>query len=154
MNECIEYHAKEINFSMPVRNSGYCKLEIEESDRIKMSFTPQHGLHRFVLMLFGLKNEPETSQKIIDIILSTVEWQFALEWLEDIVVFSKIPEEHLSHFRTVLTILHDTRVTIKLHKWKIFTENTYYLENVIRHRGLEIATHPANLILGLNHQTY
>lgn len=37
----------------------------------------------------SLKNAPETFQRDIDIILSKVRWQFALVYLDDVIIFSK-----------------------------------------------------------------
>lgn len=55
-------------------NSGYWQIEITEKDKNKTSVTSHHGLYRFVIMPFGLKNALGTFQRVIDVILSTVKW--------------------------------------------------------------------------------
>lgn len=55
-------------------------------------------------------------QRLIDVLLSTVKWQQALASLEDIVIFSKTPDDHIEHTRSVLYLLKDANVTLKLNK--------------------------------------
>lgn len=43
----------------------------------------------------------------MDIILSLVKGQFALVYLNDIVVFSKAPDEHIDHVRQALKLFND-----------------------------------------------
>lgn len=72
-------------------------------------------------MPFGLRNTPATFQRNMGIILSSVMWQFALIYLNDIAVFSKTPEDHIEHTGKVLTLLRDFGVTLKLNKCAFFT---------------------------------
>lgn len=67
-------------------------------------------------MLFGLKNAPGSFQLAMDVKLSTVYWQFALVYLNDVVIFSKNLEAHYKHVRHVLTLHRCAGVSIKLKK--------------------------------------
>lgn len=55
-----------------------------------------------------------TFQTFIDVILSKVGWQFALVYLDDIVVFSNTAEENLTHILYVFHMLSESGVTLKL----------------------------------------
>lgn len=54
-------------------------------------------------MTLGLKNEPGTFQCSMDIILSTVDWQFTSVDLGDIVIFSKCLKAYIKHVRYIMT---------------------------------------------------
>lgn len=45
MNECIESRVEAIGFSIRDTDNGYCKIEIEDSDKNKTTFAAHHGLY-------------------------------------------------------------------------------------------------------------
>lgn len=153
MDERIDSLGEATVFSTLDANGSYWQIEIEKSDRDKTAFTSPHGLYRFIRMPFGLRNAPGTFQRTMDVILSTVKWQFALVYLDDIVVFSRTPVEHIDHVRHVLTLLHDDGVILKLKKCRFFTDTIDYLSHVIRPRRSEIASHTTDAIRGLQTPT-
>lgn len=58
-------------------------------------------------MQFGLKNVLGTFQRAVDVLLTKVECQFALDYLDDIVIFSQTKDEHIGYARQVLTLLNN-----------------------------------------------
>lgn len=47
-------------------------------------------------MTFKIENTPNTFQRAMDVIITPVKWQIALTYLDDIVKFSRMPEEHVT----------------------------------------------------------
>jgi len=68
----------------------------------------------------------------MDMILAGVKWQICLVYLDDVIVFSRSPEEHLQHLDEVLTRLGKVGVTLKASKCHFFQEEVEYLGHVIR----------------------
>ena len=101
-------------------NLGYRKIEVEESDRHKTTFTMHFGAYWYKRMPVGLKNETSIFQGAIDMILSGVKWQYNLVYLEDIIIFSRSFKEHLHHVESVLKLLQNAGVTLRLRKSRIF----------------------------------
>lgn len=66
--------------------------------------------------------EPETFQRATHIILVAVKWRFALIYLENIVIYAKLPPEYVGNVRTVLSLLNVADATWWLKKFKFFTE--------------------------------
>ena len=52
---------------------------------------------------------------------------FVLVYLDDILVFSRTVEEHISQLRTVLRKLRDAKLFARLHKSSFFQERVEYL---------------------------
>lgn len=86
-------------------NTSYWPVKIAAEDRDKTKFASHHGLFRFIRMPSGLKNVPGTFLRAMDVILSSGKWQFALVYLDDMVLFSRIPDEHIDHVQQILTLL-------------------------------------------------
>lgn len=100
MDKCINSLGEAIIFSILGANNGNLQIKINAPDRDKTAFVYHGGLYRFERMPFGLQNALSTFQRTIDVILFTVRRQFALVYLDDIMVFSKAPEEHITHSNT------------------------------------------------------
>lgn len=146
MDECIDSLGEASVFTTLDANSGYWQVEIAPGDRDKTTFTCHEGLYRFIRMPFGLKNAPATFQRAIDIILSKVKWQYALVYLDDVIIYSKSVEDHFAHVRTVLTLLQNAGVSLKLNKCSFFTTAVDYLGHKIRPGKLEVASRTCEAI--------
>ena len=132
MDECIDSLGDARIFSTLDANSGYWRIPIAPKDQDKTSFTMHFGTYAFTRMLFGLKNVLATYQRAIDKILTSVKWQFALVYLDDMIVFSSIFEDHKSLLRTVLKLLQVAGVTHRLTQSKFFHAEVNYLGLVIK----------------------
>lgn len=67
----------------------------------------------------------------MDGILASVKWQFALVYLDDVVIFWNSPEEHIAQVRSVLILLGEASVTLKLLVCFFFHERINYLRQEI-----------------------
>jgi len=65
-------------------------------------------------------------------ILAGVKWKVCLVYLDDVIVFSRSPKEHLQHLDEMLTRLGKARITLKAAKGHFFPEEVEYLGIVIR----------------------
>lgn len=87
MNEWIDSLGVPKVFTKLIEICGHWQVEIDEQERNKTTFTSQHGLYRFIRIPFELKNAPDTFQLVIDVIISTARWKYALVYINYIVVF-------------------------------------------------------------------
>lgn len=77
-------------------NRRYWKIEISRENSDKTAFGPYHGPFFIIRLPFGLGNTPGTFQIEIDVILSSVKWQFALVCLDDLPFFPGIRETYIA----------------------------------------------------------
>lgn len=114
MDKYIDSQREATEFSTLDAKTGYLQIKVGELDRDKTASTSGHKLYRFKRMTFGLQNAPDTFQRTTDVILFTLKWQFALDYLDDVVVLLRAPEEHIFHVQHVLTLLNTAGATLKL----------------------------------------
>ena len=131
MDECIDSLGDAVIFSTLDCNSGYWQIPMAEEERDKTAFISHYDLYRWLRMPFGLKNAPGTFQRAADVILASVKWQFALVYLDDIIIYSKSIEEHYDHLQTVLGLVHKAGISLKIHKCQFFTETVDYLGHTV-----------------------
>jgi len=76
----------------------------------KTAIVTPFGLWEFVKMGFGLKNAAQTFQRLMDGILRDIPFVFV--YLDDILVASSSPEEHVEHLRQVFRLLSSNGLVI------------------------------------------
>lgn len=88
MNECIDSLGDVTVFSALDANSSYWQVETAKEDRDKTGFAFHHGVFCFTHKPFGLKNAPDTIQRGMEVLLTTVRSQFAFVYLNFIVLYA------------------------------------------------------------------
>ena len=68
------------------------------------------------VLSFGLTNAPATFQAIMNRVFKDVIVNFVMVYLDDILIFSRSPEEHRAHLRQVLQSLQDNQLYTNLSK--------------------------------------
>lgn len=79
----------------------------------------------------GLCNAPATLQRAMEKILAGFKWQTCLVCLDDEMVFSGSPAEHLLHLDQVLHLLKESGVSPKPSMCHRFQKEVEHLGNVI-----------------------
>ena len=95
--------------------SSYNLIRIKEGDEYKTAFSTKFGLYEYLVMPFGLTNTPATFQSFINHVLREEINDCCQVYLDDIIIYSKILEEHIAHVRRVLTRLIENKlVAVKI----------------------------------------
>ena len=119
-------------FSCLDLKSGFWQAEMDEASRPYTAFTVGNmGFYECNRMPFGLSNAPATFQRLMQNCLREYNMEFCLIYLDDVIVFSKTEEEHLSRLEQVLQRFLDHNLKLKPSKCDLFkTEITYLAHHV------------------------
>lgn len=96
--------------------SGYWHIQIDEKDTEKLAFTSNFGLYEWKRLPFGWKNAPAIFQRTLRQILNKYEIKFALNYFDDIIIFSNSFEEHITHLKTLFSICEKENIKLKFSK--------------------------------------
>ena len=88
-------------YSLPRIESGYWQVEMNASDHKKTAFATHHGVFESQVMAFGLCNTSGSFQRLMEFVLSCLQWQTCLIYLDDVIVFGWDFEEHLGRLQEV-----------------------------------------------------
>ncbi|CAK8672603.1 unnamed protein product [Clavelina lepadiformis] len=116
--------------------SGYWQIPMSEGDREKTAFTCHRGLFNFNVMPFGLANAPATFQHLMRIVLDGVEWNGALAYLDDIIIYARTFQDHLRNLDDVLSRLVAGGLKLKPSKCNLFKEEVRFLGHVVSKSGV------------------
>lgn len=101
------------NYLSGVSNE-YWRVKVDGRSRDKTALALHRRLQKSIPMPFGLPNAPSTFQRSMNTIQSLVKKQFALVYLDGVVIFSKPSEQHIDHVCKMLTVFKNAGVTLKL----------------------------------------
>lgn len=65
----------------------------------------------------GLANSPGFFQNQMEALLSCFLWKFALVYIDDVIIYSCLVEDHLQHLDEVLTLLENAGISLSLQKY-------------------------------------
>ena len=88
----------------------------------KTAFNSPFGKYEYVKVPFGLAQAPAYFQELMTGILK--DFSFAITYLDDIIIFSKTPQEHLSHIRQVFEKLRSAKLSMKMTKCNFFLKRS------------------------------
>ena len=84
---------------------------------------------------FGLAQAPAYFQELMTGILK--DFPFAIAYLDDIIIYSKTPQEHLSHICMVFEKLKSANLSMKKSKCRFFSKEIQYLGHILSANGIQ-----------------
>ncbi len=84
---------------------AYHRVRVTEGEEWKIAFCTCYGHYEYTVMLFGLVNAPAAFQSYINATLHPYLDVFVIAYLDDVVLYSNMAEEHREHICTRLTAL-------------------------------------------------
>ena len=77
--------------------SGYWQVELDdESIPLSVFTVGPLGFYECVRMPFGLTNAPATFQRLMESCLGEMHLNWCIIYLDDVIIFSSTPEEHIT----------------------------------------------------------
>ena len=123
-------------FSTLDLRSGYYHIGFSHSAKPKTAFVISGmGKYEFNRVPFELAQAPAHFQKLINEVLT--DCNFAMGYLDDIIIFSKTEEEHLEHLETIFNPLREAGLKLKLQKCSFFKKHIQYLGHLISDEGIQ-----------------
>ena len=118
--------------------SGYWQVELDEKSIPLTAFTVGPlGFYECVRMPFGLTNTPATFQRLMESCLNDLHLNWCIIYLDDVIVFAKMPEEHITRLEAVFKKISDTGLKLKPSKCEFFKKRIHYLGHIVSNKGIE-----------------
>ena len=114
--------------------AGYHHIPLDKSSIPKTAFNSPFGKFEYIKVPFGLAQAPAYFQELMTGILK--DFPFAIAYLDDIIIFSKTPQEHLSHICMVFEKLRTANLSMKKSKCNFFSKEIQYLGHILSATGI------------------
>ena len=123
-------------FSSLDLRSGYYHIGLTDSAKPKSAFVLSSlGKYQFNRVPFGLTQAPAYFQKLINDVLKGCN--FAMGYLDDIIIYSRSEKEHLEHLEEIFIRLKAPGLKLKLEKCCFFKKHIQYLGHLISEKGIQ-----------------
>ena len=97
-------------------------------------FVTPFGKYEFLQVPFGLAQAPAYFQHLMNQVLDNCN--FAMTYLDDIIIFSETEEEHLAHIKEIFQRLEAVDLKMKRSKCDFFKKHIHYLGHLISADGI------------------
>ena len=118
--------------------SGFWQVKMLEKARQYTAFTVgSMGIYEFLRMPYGLCNAPATFQRLMQNCLGELNLTYTLIYLDDVIVYSRTEEEHLTQLRAVFERFRESCLKLKPSKCNFFRTEINYLGHTVSAKGME-----------------
>ena len=114
---------------------GYYHISLSENSKTKTAFVTPSGKYQFEAVPFGLAQAPAYFQQLISMVLQGCS-DFAMVYLDDIIIFSKNEAEHIRHIEVIFQKLKEAGLKLKESKCDFFKKEIHYLGHLVSDKGI------------------
>ena len=115
--------------------SGYYHIGLTNAAKLKTAFLTPHSKWHFNMVPFGLAQAPSYFQQLMNQVLQGLD--FAIAYLDDIIIFSNNELDHLKHLETVFKRLQEAGLKLKESKCNFFRLEIHYLGHMLSAEGIQ-----------------
>ena len=117
---------------------GDLQVKLDEENKALTTFTVGPlGFYQCERIPFGLTNALATFQRLMESCLGDMHLKWVIIYLDDIIIFSKTPKEHIQRLRGVFQKLHEVGLKLKPKKCEFFKTRISYLGHIVSRSGIE-----------------
>uniref|UniRef100_A0A0G4GEL8 Reverse transcriptase domain-containing protein n=1 Tax=Chromera velia CCMP2878 TaxID=1169474 RepID=A0A0G4GEL8_9ALVE len=115
------------------------QIRMAKGDEEKTAFVIRYGTFEWLVMLFGYCNAPGISMRMINKTLRPLLDRCVIVFIDDLLIFSRTPEEHERDVEAVLQLVANESLYVKLSKCDWFRTEAKFLGLVISEGGFRPA---------------
>ena len=117
--------------------SGFWQVKVSEDSRQYTVFTVgSMGVYKFLHMPYGLCNVLAIFQHLMQNCLGELNLSFAMVYLDDVIMYSEMPEDHLTWLQAIFDHFAHHGLKLKPSKCHFFKEEITYLGHEISAKGM------------------
>ena len=140
-------------FSKIDMRSGYHQLLLPPEDVPNTTFRIRYSHYELLVVLFGLTNPPTVFMDLMNRVFWPYLDKFIIIFIDDILIYSKSPEEHKQHLQIALKTLKDNCLYTKFSKCEFWLQEVKFLGHVVSPQGISVDSLKADAVANWNRPT-
>jgi hypothetical protein len=118
---------------------AYNLIRMKEGEEWKTAFRTRFGHYEYMVMPFGLTNAPATCQALMNNVLREHLDRFVIVYLDDLLIYTENPEDHVEHVKTVLRCLERANLQLKPEKCDFHKQEVEFLGFIVGTQGVKMS---------------
>ena len=119
-------------------SAGFYQVPLEKFSQDYTAFSTPFGCFNWLRMPMGPTGSPPTFQSLVEKVLAGLTWKICVPYLDDIIIFSSTPEEHLERLRLVFQRFCAHTLKVNPHKCDFFRMKVHFFGHIVSKDGLEV----------------
>ena len=144
---CLDSMAGSIWFSTFDMRAGYHQLAMDPMSADATAFICSEGQFRFRTMPFGLCNAPSSFMRLMDIVMSGLNYEVCLTYVDDVIVYSTSLDLQFTRLRLVLERLKQAGLKLKPSKCSLLCKSVTFLGHVLSAGKIAVDPGKVNQVL-------
>lgn len=137
-DEMFDRFAGSRYFSKLDLKTGFHQIRVRPEDVEKTAFNTKYGQFEYLVLPMGLCNAPATFQTLMNTVFHDCIDVFMVVYMDDLLIYSRTREEHLSHVETVLSRLRDEDLYVSPKKCSFMQPETEFLGMLVSQEGIRV----------------
>ena len=138
MQETMESMVGAQFFSSMDLKSGFWQVRMSEKSRQYTAFTVGSlGVYEFLWMPYRLCNAPAMFQRLMQNCLGELNLTYALVYLDDVIVYSNMEEDHLRRMQAIFERFHEHGLKLKPSKCSFLHKQITFLGHEVSADGMK-----------------
>ena len=125
-------------FSKIDLRSRYYQMRVRDEDILKIAFRTSYGHYEYTMISFGLTNALVLFMDYMNGIFRPFLGKFVVVFIDNILIYLRIKEEHVEHLRTVLGIFREKKLYVKLSKYEFWMKQVKFIGYVVSRGGISV----------------
>ena len=145
--DLLDALARATVFSKIDLKSGYHQIRVRDEDVYKTAFRTRFGQYEYLVMPFGLTNALAMFMMLMNNILRPFMGQFVVDFIDDMLVYSKNLIEHEIHLNSIFQALQQQSLFANSEKTFLCLAEIEYLGHIISADGIRMDRKKVAIIL-------
>lgn len=137
VNDLLQRFAGCTYFSLIDLRMGFWQIPLHPESRKYTAFLYNGKSYVFKVMPFGIKTGIAAFTRAMDLVLGPEVREYAVNYVDDLLVASPTFEQHLKHIDTVLTKLQNANMTVNIEKTNFCKSEIKFLGHILTGKGLQ-----------------
>ncbi|KAI1828762.1 hypothetical protein DTO006G1_9961 [Penicillium roqueforti] len=138
IDEVLQRTSKAKFFTKLDIRQGFHRIRLTPGAEDLTTFRTRYGSFKYKVMPFGLTNGPATFQRFMNNVLRECMDEYAVAFVDDILIYSDTIEEHQRHVREVLSRLQKAGLQVALPKCEFSVTKTKFLGFIVSTEGIAV----------------
>ena len=110
---------------------GFYQLPMEPESQNYTAYSTPFESFKWLRMPMGLTGSPKIFQSLMEQVLAGLTWNVTVPYLDDCIIFSKTPEEHIERLQQVFQRFREANLKFNPTKCPFFQTKVQILGHVI-----------------------